>query len=73
MKLALEKEKEQYKLTIIKGDGKKEKFDYIKFINILYEGENIDEVKYDENISGEEKEQINKMMDDIKKAVKQKS
>lgn len=36
MKLDLEKVKGQYKLSIIKDDGKKEKFDYIKFINILY-------------------------------------
>lgn len=73
MKLALEKGREQYKLTIIKDDGKKEKFDYIKFVNILYEGNDIEEIQYDENISEEERNQIDKMIDDIKKAVKQKS
>lgn len=72
MKLELEKSKDQYKLYIIRNDGKKEKFDYIKFINLLYEGNNIDEINYNENISDEEKEQINKMIEDIKRIVEQK-
>lgn len=72
MKLELEKSKDQYKLSIIRNDGKKEKFDYIKFINLLYEGNNIDEIKYNENILDEEKKQIDKMIEDIKKVVEQK-
>ena len=72
MKLELEKSKDQYKLSIIRDDGKKEKFDYIKFINLLYEGNNIDEINYNENISDEEKKQINKMIEDIKRVVEQK-
>lgn len=72
MKLELEKSKDQYKLYIIRNDGKKEKFDYIKFINLLYEGNNIDEINYNENISDEEKKQINKMIEDIKRVVEQK-
>lgn len=72
MKLELEKSKDQYKLSIIRDDGKKEKFDYIKFINLLYEGNNIDEIKYNENILDEEKKQIDKMIEDIKKVVEQK-
>lgn len=72
MKLELEKSKDQYKLSIIRDDEKKEKFDYIKFINLLYEGNNIDEINYNENISDEEKKQINKMIEDIKRVVEQK-
>ena len=66
MKLVLEKGKGQYKLSIIKDDGKKEKFDYIKFINILYEGTELEDIQYDENITQEEKSQIDKMIEDIK-------
>lgn len=72
MKLDLEKVKGQYKLSIIKDDGKKEKFDYIKFINILYEGTELEEVQYDEKITQEEKCQIDKMIEDIKNVTKEK-
>lgn len=72
MKLNLEKVKGQYKLSIINDDGKKEKFDYIKFINILYEGTELEDVQYDEEITEEEKSQIDKMIDDIKNVVKEK-
>ncbi len=72
MKLDLEKVKGQYKLSIIKDDGKKEKFDYIKFINILYEGTELEEVQYDEKITQEEKCQIDKMIEDIKNVAKEK-
>lgn len=72
MKLVLEKGKGQYKLSIIKDDGKKEKFDYIKFINILYEGTELEDIQYDENITQEEKSQIDKMIEDIKNVIKEK-
>lgn len=72
MKLDLEKIKGQYKLSIIKDDGKKEKFDYIKFINILYEGTELEEMQYDEEITQEERCQIDKMIEDIKNVVKEK-
>lgn len=72
MKLNLEKVKGQYKLSIINDDSKKEKFDYIKFINILYEGTELEDVQYDEEIAEEEKSQIDKMIDDIKNVVKEK-
>ncbi len=72
MKLNLEKVKGQYKLSIINDDGKKEKFDYIKFINILYEGTELEDVQYDEEIKEEEKSQIDKMIEDIKNVVKEK-
>ncbi len=70
MKLDLEKVNGQYKLSIIKDDGKKEKFDYIKFINILYEGTELEDMQYDEKITQEEKSQIDKMIEDIKSVVK---
>jgi hypothetical protein len=72
MKLYLEKVNGQYKLSIIKDDGKKEKFDYIKFINILYEGNELEEVQYGDKITQEEKSQIDKMLEDIKNVVKAK-
>lgn len=72
MKLVLEKGKGQYKLSIIKDDGKKEKFDYIKFINILYEGTELEDIQYDENITQEEKSQIDKMIEDIKNVINEK-
>lgn len=58
--------------SIIKDDGKKEKFDYIKFINILYEGNELEDVQYDEEITEEERSQIDKMIEDIKNVVKEK-
>lgn len=72
MKLSLNKSNDQYKLFIEKNDGKKEKFDYIKFINMLYDGDNIEKINYDSNITQEEREQIDKMIDDIDKIIKKK-
>ena len=70
MKLSLKKLKEQYKLLIENDEGKQEKFDYIKFINMLYDGESVENIEYDDNISQEEKEQINKMIEEIKEIVR---
>ena len=58
--------------SIIKDDDEKEKFDYIKFINILYEGNELEDVQYDEEITEEERSQIDKMIEDIKNVVKEK-
>lgn len=65
MQLNLDKIKDQYKLNIIKEDGKKEKFEYIKFINMIYEGEKIENINYGDKITEEEKAQIQKMITDI--------
>lgn len=70
MKLSLKKLKDQYKLLIENDEGKQEKFDYIKFINMLYDGESVENIEYDDNISQEEKEQINKMIEEIKEIVR---
>lgn len=72
MKLSLEKSKEQYKLSFVKNDGKKEKFDYIRFINLLFNGEDLDDVQYDKKITEDEKNQINKMIEEIRNIVKEK-
>ena len=66
MNIILKKSKEQYKVYIEK-DGKQEKFDYIRFINMLYNGENIEEIIYDGNTSQEERQQIDKMVNEITK------
>ncbi len=65
MQLSIDKIKDQYKLNIIKEDGNKEKFEYIKFINMIYEGEKVEKINYGNNITEEEKEQIQKMINDI--------
>jgi hypothetical protein len=65
MQLNIDKIKDQYKLNIIKEDGNKEKFEYIKFINMIYEGEKVENINYGNNITEEEKEQIQKMINDI--------
>lgn len=70
MKLNLKKTKDQYKVLIEKNGEKPEKFEYIKFINLLYAGEEIEEVAYDENISQEERNQLDKMINDINTIVK---
>lgn len=65
MQLNIDKIKDQYKLNIIKEDGNKEKFEYIKFINMIYEGEKVENINYGNKITEEEKEQIQKMINDI--------
>ena len=70
MQLSIDKIKDQYKLNIIKEDGNKEKFEYIKFINMIYEGEKTKKINYGNNITEEEKEQIQKMINDINAEIK---
>ena len=70
MQLSIDKIKDQYKLNIIKEDGNKEKFEYIKFINMIYEGEKEEKINYGNNITEEEKEQIQKMINDINAEIK---
>lgn len=65
MQLNLEKNKGIYELNIINENGKKEKFDYIKFINMLYEGNKVENIKYGQDITKEEQEQIQSMIDKI--------
>ena len=69
MDLNLEKNKDEYQLHIIKDNGKKEKFDYIKFINMLYEGNKVENVKYGQDITKEEQDQIKIMIDKISEVV----
>ena len=73
MKLLLEKVKEKYELSMIIENNKKEKFDYIKFINQLYAGEEIEKIDYDKNITVLEQSQINDMIEQIKEVIRQKS
>lgn len=70
MVLSLTKKKEKYKLTLCKENGKEENFDYVTFINILYEEKQEIEIKCDENITEEEKNQINSMIKDITDIIK---
>ena len=70
MQLSIDKIKDQYKLNIIKEDGNKEKFEQIKFINMIYEGEKVEKINYGNNITEEEKEQIQKMINDINAEIK---
>lgn len=70
MQLSIDKIKDQYKLNIIKEDGNKEKFEYIKLINMIYEGEKVEKINYGNNITEEEKEQIQKMINDINAEIK---
>lgn len=70
MKLNLKKTKDQYKVLIEKNGEKPEKFEYVEFINLLYAGEEIEEIIYDDNISQEEREQLDKMINDINTIVK---
>ena len=70
MQLKLEKNKGEYKLNIIKKDNKKEKFEYIKFINMLYEGDKVDKITYDAEITKDEQNQIDEMIKQINEAVK---
>ena len=46
------------------------KFDYIKFIDLLYSGEEITNITFDKQIKEEEKKQINDMITEINDVVK---
>ena len=70
MQLKLEKNKGEYKLNIIKKDNKKEKFEYIKFINMLYEGDKVDKITYGVEITKDEQNQIDEMIKQINEVVK---
>ena len=70
MQLKLEKNKGEYKLNIIKKDNKKEKFEYIKFINMLYEGDKVDKITYGAEITKDEQNQIDEMIKQINEVVK---
>ena len=69
MQLSLEKCKGQYKLYIIKADKKKEKFDYIKFINMIYEGNKVEHINYGQDITQDEREQVKIMLDQIDEVI----
>lgn len=69
MILSLTKNKEKYKLTICKENGKEENFEYVTFINMLYEEKQEIKIKYDDNITEEEKNQINKMIKEINEII----
>ena len=54
----------------IKKDNENIKFDYIKFIDLLYNGEEINNINFDKDILDEEKIQIEDMINEINSTVR---
>lgn len=69
MKIDVKKRSKSWNITI-DYDNKNIKFDYIQFINMLYKGEELEEIIFDQEIIEEEKNQITDMINEINNTVK---
>lgn len=69
MKIDVKKRSKSWNITI-DYDNKNIKFDYIQFINMLYKGEELEEIIFDPEIIEEEKNQITDMINEINNTVK---
>lgn len=69
MKIYIKKGNKSWNITI-KYDNKSVKFDYIEFINMLYDGEKLEEIIFEPEIVEEEKKQIIDMINEINDTVK---
>lgn len=72
MKLIFEKEPEEnLSVKIETCKGNKINFNYIELIEMLYQGDNIEEIVYPEDIEEQQKENIEQMIEKINDEVKQ--
>mgnify|MGYP005800252723 CR=1 FL=1 len=69
MKIDIKKRNKSWNITI-KCKDKSIKFDYIQFINMLYRGEELEEIIFEPEIVEEEKNQIIEMIKEINNTVK---
>lgn len=69
MKIYIKKGNKSWNTTI-KHNNKSVKFDYIEFINMLYDGEKLEEIIFEPDIVEEEKKQIIDMINEINDTVK---
>lgn len=69
MKIDIKKRSKSWNITI-KCNDKSVKFDYIQFIDMLYRGEELEEILFDTEIVEEEKNQITDMINEINNTVK---
>ena len=69
MKIDIKKRSNSWNITI-KCNDKSVKFDYIQFIDMLYRGEELEEIIFDLEIVEEEKNQITDMINEINNTVK---
>ncbi len=69
MKIEITKKSKSWNINI-KSDNKSIKFDYIQFINMLYRGEELEEIIFEPEIVEEEKNQIIEMINEINNTVK---
>ena len=69
MKIDIKKRNKSWNITI-KSKDKSIKFDYIQFINMLYRGEELEEIIFEPEIVEEEKNQIIDMIKEINNTVK---
>lgn len=69
MKIEITKKSKSWNINI-KSDNKSIKFDYIQFINMLYSGEELEEIIFEPEIVEEEKNQIIEMINEINNTVK---
>ncbi len=69
MDIEVKKGTKNWNLTI-KKDNENIKFDYIKFIDLLYNGEEINNINFDKDILDEEKIQIEDMINEINSTVR---
>lgn len=69
MKIDIKKGSKSWNITI-KRDAENIEFDYIQFINMLYNGEELEEIIFDQEIIEEEKKQISDMINEINDTVR---
>ena len=69
MKIDIKKRNKSWNITI-KCKDKSIKFNYIQFINMLYRGEELEEIIFEPEIVEEEKNQIIDMIKEINNTVK---
>lgn len=69
MDIDVKKGTKNWNLTI-KKDNENIKFDYIKFIDLLYNGEEINNINFDKDILDEEKIQLEDMINEINSTVR---
>lgn len=69
MKIDIKKRSKSWNISI-KCNNKSIKFDYIQFINMLYSGEELEEIIFESEIVEEEKNQIIDMINEINNTVK---
>jgi hypothetical protein len=68
MKLVFFKEENEIKLKL-NHESNDEEFNYVRLIEFLHNGNELEDTDYYEDISAEEKEKVNTMIEEINKVI----